>query len=62
VTPYSCNYDPWLKEMPELKADGVQRFQELMGQLRWAVEISRVDIFLETSLLSSYQRATRCDR
>jgi hypothetical protein len=39
VTPFSCNYAPWLEEMPELKADGVQRFQELIGQLWWAVEI-----------------------
>jgi hypothetical protein len=54
VTPFSCNYAPWLEETPELKADGVQRFQELIGQLRWAVEIGRVDILLETSLLSSY--------
>ena len=54
VTPFSCNYAPWLEESPELKADGVQRYQELIGQLRWAVEIGRVDILLETSLLSSY--------
>jgi hypothetical protein len=54
VTPFSCNYAPWLEETPELKADGIQRFQELIGQLRWAVEIGRVDILLETSLLSSY--------
>jgi hypothetical protein len=53
VTPFSCNYAPWLKETPELKADGAQRFQELIDQLRWAVEIGRVDILLETSLLSS---------
>jgi hypothetical protein len=43
-----------LEDTAELKADGVQRFQELIGQLRWAVEIGRVDILLETSLLSSY--------
>jgi hypothetical protein len=54
VTPFSCNYAPWLEETPELKADSVQRFQELIGQLRWAVEIGCVDILLETSLLSSY--------
>jgi hypothetical protein len=35
VTPFSCNYAPWLEKTPELKADGVQRFQELIGQLRW---------------------------
>jgi hypothetical protein len=43
-----------LEDTPELKADGVQRFQELIGQLRWAVEIGRVDILLEVALLSSY--------
>jgi hypothetical protein len=54
VTPFSCNYAPWLETTSELKADGVQRYQELIGQLRWAVEIGRVDILLEVSLLSSY--------
>ena len=54
MTPFSCNYAPWLEEMPELKAGGVQCFQELIGQLWWAVEIGRVDILLETLLLSSY--------
>ena len=54
VTPFSSGYAPWLEATPELKADGVQRFQELIGQLRWAVEIGRVDILLETSLLSSH--------
>jgi hypothetical protein len=54
VTPFSSGHAPWLKETPELKADGVQRFQELIGQLRWAVEIGRVGIVLEMSLLSSH--------
>jgi hypothetical protein len=54
VTPFSCNYAPWTEVTEELKADGVQYYQELIGVLRWAVEIGRVDILLETSLLSSY--------
>ncbi len=54
VTPFSSGHAPWLDVTPELKADGVQRFQELIGQLRWAIEIGRLDILLETSLLSSY--------
>ena len=54
VTPFSCNYAPWLETTAELKADGVQYFQELIGVLRWAVEIGRVDILLEVSLLSSH--------
>jgi hypothetical protein len=54
VTPFASKYAPWLETSAELKADGVQRYQELIGQLRWAVEIGRVDVLLDTSLLSSY--------
>ena len=38
----------------ELKADGLQLYQELIGSLRFAVEISRVDILLETVILSKH--------
>jgi hypothetical protein len=38
----------------ELKADGVSYYQELVGVLRWAVELGRVDILFETSLMSSH--------
>ena len=51
-TPFSSNYKPELDTTAELKADGVQYYQELVGILRWAVEIGRVDILLETSLMS----------
>ena len=37
-----------------MNAQGVQTYQELIGMLRWAVEIGRVDILLEVSLLSSH--------
>jgi hypothetical protein len=53
-TPLSTDYKPELETTPELKADGVQYYQELIGILRWAVEIGRVDILLETALLSTY--------
>jgi hypothetical protein len=43
VTPFSC-MSRWLETSAELKADGAQHFQELIGMLRWAVEIGRVDI------------------
>ena len=36
-----------------MNAEGLQVYQELIGIIRWAVEIGRVDIFLEVSLLSS---------
>ena len=38
----------------ELNADGTRLFQELIGVLRWAMEIGRLDILLEVSLLSSH--------
>ena len=38
----------------ELKADGLQYYQELIGVLRWAVEIGRLDILLEVSLMSAH--------
>ena len=38
----------------EFKANGLQFYQELIGSLRWAIEIIRVDILLETSILSKH--------
>jgi hypothetical protein len=36
-----------------------QYFQELIGMLRWATEIGRVDILHEISILSQYQASPR---
>ena len=54
LMPLPAGYKPELDITGELKADGTQFFQEIIGQLRWAVEIGRVDILLEVSLLSAY--------
>ena len=54
ITLISSNYAPWLKDSPELLSGGVQQFQNLIGQIRWAVEFKRLDILLKTLLLSSY--------
>ncbi len=53
ITPLSNGYRPELDVTAELKADGVQYYQELLEFLRWAVEIGRVDILLEVSMMSS---------
>ena len=50
-TPFHSGLKPEQDITAELKADGVQCYQELIGQLRWAVEIVRVDILLEVVLL-----------
>ena len=47
-------YRPELDVTAELKADGIQWFQEVIGQLRWAIELGRVDVLLEMSLLSHH--------
>ena len=54
VIPLSRNYATWLEDSLELTEDVVQRYQELIGQLRWDVEIGRMDILLENFLLSIY--------
>ena len=53
-TPLSSGYRPELDTSPELKTKGLQRYQELIGILCWAVELGRVDILLETSLMSTH--------
>ena len=44
-----------MNSSPELDSDGIMMFQELIGMLRWAIEIGRVDILMEVSTLSAYQ-------
>ena len=53
-TPLSSSYRLELDSSPELKEDGLQHYQELIGVLRWAVELGRVDILLETSMMSTH--------
>ena len=53
-TPLPSDYRPELEVSAELRSDGVQYYQELIGVLRWAVEIGRVDILLETALMSTH--------
>ena len=53
-TPMATSYHPSEDVSKELNVTGVQTYQELIGILRWAIEIGRVDILLEVSLLSSH--------
>ena len=52
--PLTHGYHPELDTSPELKVDGLQRYQELVGILQWAVELGRVDILLETLMMSTH--------
>ena len=59
TTPMTESYKPEMDESDELDAEGVTMFQELIGMLRWAIELGRVDIDVEVSLLSQYQASPR---
>ena len=48
------NFHPSEDVSNKLNARGVQSYQKLIGELRWAVQIGRVHIFLELLLLSSH--------
>ena len=59
VTPLKNGYRPEMDVKPELKSDGLQYYQELIGILRWYVEIGRLDILLEVSLMSAHLALAR---
>ena len=56
--PTKCNisirhgYKPDMDCTGKLKANGLQWYQEMIGSLRWAVELGRVNILLEVALMS----------
>ena len=58
-TPWCTGYLPEHDTSQELDPKGVTLFQELIGILRWAIELGRVDVYLEVSLLSAYQASPR---
>jgi hypothetical protein len=53
-TPMSTSYRPELNVTPELDADRANYFQSQIGVLQWAVELGRIDIMTEASMLSSH--------
>jgi hypothetical protein len=57
--PLPPGYKPELDITKELDAEKVQRYQQLIGILRWAVELGRVDIAIEVAILSQYQANPR---
>lgn len=53
------NYQPELDSTPECDAEHASRYRQIIGILRWAIELGRFDILLEVSLLSQYQANPR---
>ena len=58
-TPMTVRYRPERDVSAELTSVGVQRYQELIGVLRWAAELGQVDILLEMAMLSTYMALPR---
>ena len=52
--PMPTSYHPSEDVSNKLNTRGVEAYQEMIGELRWAVEIGRVELFLELTLLSSH--------
>ena len=59
VTPMQQGFIPELDTSEELDSKNITLYQELIGILRWVIELGRVDIYLEVSMLSAYQASPR---
>ncbi len=58
--PFPSGYKPELDDVtPELNNEVGSRFLQLIGILRWAIELGRMDIFVEVSQLSQHQALPR---
>jgi len=58
-TPMTANYRPELDYSAHLTDGGINYYMELIGILRWIVELGRLDIMIDVSLLSSYSMQPR---
>jgi hypothetical protein len=53
-TPFMSGYRPELDVTDELDSELSSRYSQLIGILRWMVELGRIDIYHEVSVLSQY--------
>jgi hypothetical protein len=53
-TPMQTSYRPELDVSPLLDPDQANYYASLIGILRWAIELGRIDIYIDVSLLSSH--------
>jgi hypothetical protein len=58
-TPMRSDYRAELDVSPLLNADQANYYMSLIGILRWAVELGRLDIYVDVTLLSSYMAQPR---
>ena len=51
--PYSSSQSPELDVTNELYTESINRFQQIIGFIRWSIELGRIDIMKEVSCLSA---------
>ena len=53
-TPLPMSYRPELETTPELGPELASHYSQLIGMLRWAIKLSRIDICYKVSVLSQH--------
>ena len=56
---FPSKWKPELDVTPELKPEDVSYYQQQVGVLRWCVELGRIDINTEVSMLAAYSACPR---
>ena len=56
---FPSKWKPELDTTPELGPEEVSFYQQQIGVLRWCVELGRVDIIAEVSMLAAYSACPR---
>ena len=54
MNPLTSNYRPYIYISQDLDPQDASYYQSLIGILRWIVELGRVDICVEVSMMSSH--------
>ncbi|GFH50500.1 hypothetical protein CTEN210_06976 [Chaetoceros tenuissimus] len=57
--PFPSSYRPEMDVTPELDAEAMNRYQQYIGVLRWAIELGRIDMNTEVSCLSQHLASPR---
>ena len=58
-SPFPLNYRPEVDVTPELNETLQTHFLQLIGILRWSIELGRIGIITEVSVLSQHQCSPR---
>ena len=53
--PMPISYQPELDTTPMCNEEHSSRYQQIIGIMRWAIELGRIDILTEVVMLSQYQ-------